>query len=264
MRASTAVVFVVGVVAGAAIVLGVQALGGRRADTVRGATPAARERARAPAEVAPSPAGAAERAAERVAGREPDIRRELEACRGSLAAHATLPERFEAAEVDVGLTATMRAKFGALMTGPSTLDSFECRNGVCLARVTNAAVDPAVADRWLADFQARRGEFFDQMRVRTLPQGPDSTETELMFEPPTAESPGPALASVLGKVSDAIAVGVPGCEHGRASVELRVTDGVLESEVIGSACLATVVDEAVRGVDLRGRSNALMSEIFRW
>lgn len=192
-------------------------------------------------------------------------RRDLSRCQRALAAKATLDERFDVASVDVDGTNLVREQLRALPFGGAVLESLECHDRVCLARVTGAAsIDEASDDYWLRAFQATRGELFSQMRVRTRMLDIDTRVTDLMFERPTADDALPVLASVLAQVEARIDAGIPGCEHGRAAVELESQAGQLVPKVVGSECLRPVVDEAVAGADVIGRSDAMLSRSFRW
>ena len=192
-------------------------------------------------------------------------RRDLARCQRALAAKATLDERFDLASLDLDGTNRVREQLRALPFGGAVLESLECHDRVCLARVTGSAnADEASDDYWLRAFQATRGELFSQMRVRTRMQDIDTRVTDLMFERPTADDALPVLASVLAQVEARIDAGIPGCQHGRAAVELESQAGQIAPKVVGSECLRPVVDEAVAGADVSGRSDAMLSRSFRW
>ncbi|MEQ1736880.1 MAG: hypothetical protein ABL886_10830 [Rhodoglobus sp.] len=192
-------------------------------------------------------------------------RRELASCQRALAGRATLDERFDVAPVDVDGTGRVLAQLRALPFGGSVLESLECRDHVCLAQVASSAnADEASDDYWLRAFQSTRGELFSQMRVRTRMKDIDTRVTDLMFERPTADDALPVLASVLAQVEARIGGGIPGCDHGRATVELESHGGQLSSKVVGSDCVRSIVDEAIAGADVSGLSDAMLSQSFRW
>lgn len=69
------------------------------------------------------------------------VRRDLQQCQRMLATKATLTERFEAGTEDRKTTIKVREELQRLQLGNSILDDVECRDGICLAHVTNRAAD---------------------------------------------------------------------------------------------------------------------------